>query len=41
MQKILNTSGILTEYRGICFSLPVDSALGLAGKTGSIEDMVK
>lgn len=41
MQKILDTAGILTEYRGICFSLPVDSALGLAGKTGTIEEMVK
>ena len=41
MQKILDTAGILTENRGICFSLPVDSALGLAGKTGSIEEMVK
>lgn len=41
MQNIMETAGILTENRGICFSLPVDSALGLAGKTGSIEDMVK
>ncbi|MBQ8569517.1 MAG: hypothetical protein IJ446_09915 [Oscillospiraceae bacterium] len=41
MQNILNSAGILTEFRGICFSLPVDSALGLAGKTGSIEEMVK
>ena len=41
MQKILDTAGILTENKGICFSLPVDSALGLAGKTGSIEEMVK
>lgn len=41
MQNIMETAGILTENRGICFSLPVDSALGLAGKAGSIEDMVK
>lgn len=41
MQNIMNEAGILSENRGICFSLPVDSALGLAGKTGSIEDMVK
>lgn len=41
MQNIMETAGILTENRGICFSLPVDSALGLAGKTGNIEDMVK
>ncbi|MBQ2823482.1 MAG: hypothetical protein IJF18_02785 [Oscillospiraceae bacterium] len=41
MQNILDAAGILTENRGICFSLPVDSALGLAGKTGSIEEMVK
>ncbi len=41
MQNILETAGILTENRGICFSLPVDSALGLAGKTGSIEEMIK
>jgi nitrogen regulatory protein PII len=41
MQKIMEEAGILTENRGICFSLPVDTALGLAGKTGSIEDMVK
>ncbi len=41
MQSILETAGILTENRGICFSLPVDSALGLAGKSLSIEDMVK
>lgn len=41
MEKILETAGLLTENRGICFSLPVDSALGLAGKNLSIEDMVK
>lgn len=41
MQKITEEAGILTENRGICFSLPVDTALGLAGKTGSIENMVK
>ena len=41
MQRILDTAGIRTEYRGICFSLPVDSALGLAEKNSSIEDMVK
>lgn len=41
MQTILETAGILTENRGICFSLPVDSALGLAGKASNIEDMVK
>lgn len=41
MQNIMEAAGILTENRGICFSLPVDSALGLAGKTGNIEDMVK
>lgn len=41
MQNILETAGILTENRGICFSLPVDSALGLAGNSHNIEDMVK
>ncbi|MBQ7835552.1 MAG: hypothetical protein IJ385_07180 [Ruminiclostridium sp.] len=41
MQNILDTAGILTENRGICFSLPVDSALGLAGKSLNIEEMVK
>ena len=30
MQSILNEAGLMTENRGICFSLPVDSALGLA-----------
>lgn len=41
MQYILDAAGILTENRGICFSLPVDSALGLAGKNSDIADMVK
>ena len=41
MQNILDAAGILTENRGICFSLPVDSALGLAGKSMSIEELVK
>lgn len=41
MQNILDAAGILTENRGICFSLPVDSALGLAGSSGKIEDIVK
>ncbi|MBP1561327.1 MAG: hypothetical protein J6C96_08815 [Oscillospiraceae bacterium] len=41
MQNILNEAGILTENRGICFSLPVDSALGLAEKPLEIEDIVK
>lgn len=41
MNKILEAAGILTENRGICFSIPVDSALGLAGKSLSIEDMIK
>lgn len=41
MQNILDAAGILTENRGICFSLPVDSALGLANKNSSIEDMVE
>ncbi len=41
MNNILETAGLLTENRGICFSLPVDTALGLAGKNLSIEDMVK
>lgn len=41
MSGILETAGILTENRGICFSLPVDSALGLAGKPVKIEDMVE
>ncbi len=40
MQNILEAAGILTENRGICFSLPVDSALGLAGSSGKIEDIV-
>lgn len=41
MQNILDTAGILSEYRGICFSLPVDSALGLAGKNDDIAKMIK
>ncbi len=41
MKKIMEEAGILTENRGICFSLPVDTALGLAGNMGSIENMVK
>ena len=41
MQNILDAAGILTENRGICFSLPVDSALGLAGSSVKIEDIVK
>lgn len=40
MKNIMEEAGILTENRGICFSIPVDTALGLAGKTGNIEDMV-
>lgn len=40
MQNILDTAGILTEYRGICFSLPVDSALGLAGKNDDIAKII-
>lgn len=30
MQAILKDAGLMTENKGICFSLPVDSALGLA-----------
>lgn len=41
MQNILDSAGILTEYRGICFSLPVDSALGLAGKNDDISKIIK
>ena len=41
MQNILEAAGIRTENRGICFSIPVDSALGLADKNITIEDMVK
>ena len=41
MQNILEAAGIRTENRGICFSIPVDSALGLADKNIAIEDMVK
>lgn len=40
MQSILNGAGILTEYRGICFSLPVESAIGLAGKNDDITKIV-
>jgi nitrogen regulatory protein PII len=40
MKNIMEEAGIMTENKGICFSLPVDTALGLAGKTGNIEDMV-
>lgn len=40
MQNILDGAGILTEYRGICFSLPVDSALGLAGKNNDITKII-
>ena len=32
MKNILDASGMLTDCRGICFSLPVDSAFGLASK---------
>lgn len=41
MQNILDNAGILTEYRGICFSLPVDSALGVAGKNDDITKIIK
>lgn len=41
MQGILDNAGIRTEYRGICFSLPVDSALGLAGKNDDIAKIIK
>ena len=30
MQGILKDAGLMSENRGICFSLPVDSAIGLA-----------
>ncbi|MCM1329659.1 MAG: hypothetical protein NC253_09495 [Ruminococcus sp.] len=40
MQGILDKAGILTENRGICFSLPVDSALGLAGKNDDISQII-
>lgn len=40
MQYILDKAGILTDYRGICFSLPVDSALGLAGKNDDITKII-
>ena len=40
MQSILNGAGLLTEYRGICFSLPVESAIGLAGKNDDITKIV-
>lgn len=32
LQKIVEQAGILTESRGVCFTLPVDSAHGLAEK---------
>lgn len=32
MKKIIEDAGILKESRGVCFSLPVDSAFGLAEK---------
>lgn len=41
MQTILDKAGIRTDYRGICFSLPVDSALGLAGKNDDISKIIK
>lgn len=31
MKSILAETGMITEHRGVCFSLPVDSAFGLAG----------
>lgn len=40
MQGILDKAGLLTENRGICFSLPVDSALGLAGKNDDISKLI-
>lgn len=41
MQTILDNAGIRTDYRGICFSMPVDSALGLAGKNDDIAKIIK
>ena len=41
MQTILDKAGIRTDYRGICFSMPVDSALGLAGKNDDIAKIIK
>ena len=32
MKSILSATGMLTDHRGVCFSLPVDSAYGLASK---------
>lgn len=40
MQTILDKAGIRTDYRGICFSMPVDSALGLAGKNDDISKII-
>ena len=41
MQTILDKAGIRTDYRGICFSMPVDSALGLAGKNDDIAKIIE
>ncbi len=40
MKNILSSAGMITEHKGVCFSLPVDSAFGLASKFDS-EDMIK
>lgn len=32
MKSILSVAGMITDHRGVCFSLPVDSAFGLADK---------
>lgn len=37
LQKIVEQAGILTESRGVCFTLPVDSAHGLAEKIEDLE----
>ncbi|MDR1753629.1 MAG: P-II family nitrogen regulator [Eubacterium sp.] len=38
MKKIIEEAGILKESRGICFSLPVDSAFGMAEKIVNEEE---
>lgn len=39
MSRIIEQAGILTESRGVCFSIPVESALGLASKIENFEDI--
>ncbi len=39
MKKILEDAGIKSQSRGVCFSIPVDSAFGLADKMDDEDDL--